>query len=208
MGICFGNFARTKYVLKWGLLAIAIAAVAFSPILFFLLDKNSPALAAKTYKFEYGETANLGVPVRLKIPSINVDAALESVGLTPGGAVGVPKGTENAAWFDLSPRPGEKGSAVIDGHYGWWKNNTPTVFNNLGKLRKGDKLYVQDETGVIITFVVRESRKFNPGADAAGVFASGDGKSHLNLITCDGVWNDASKNYPDRLVVFTDREVD
>jgi len=199
---------KAKIILKHGLLAVAIAVVAFSPVLFFFLNKNSPALAPKTYIFEYGETASLGVPVRLKIPSINVDAALESVGLTPEGAVGVPKGINNAAWFDLSPRPGETGSAVIDGHYGWWKNNTPTVFNNLGKLRKGDKLYVQDETGVIVTFVVRESRKFNPGQDAAAVFASGDGKSHLNLITCDGAWNDTSKTYADRLVVFTDREVD
>lgn len=40
------------------------------------------------------------------------------------------------------------------------------------------------------------------------IFFSKDGKSHLNLITCGGVWNKVTKHYPDRLVVFTERVVE
>jgi len=36
--------------------------------------------------------------------------------------------------------------------------------------------------------------------------ASSDAKAHLNLITCEGVWDKVSKSYSKRLVVFTDRE--
>ncbi len=147
-----------------------------------------------------------GVPVRLKIPKIRVDAALESVGLTPQGAVDVPKGPVNAAWYKSSPRPGEKGSSVITGHFGIWKGGIPTVFNRLSELKKGDKIFVKDDNGITMTFIVRESRSFKPNADAAVVFGLADGMSHLNLITCEGIWNKISKSYPKRLVVFADRE--
>jgi LPXTG-site transpeptidase (sortase) family protein len=149
---------------------------------------------------------NPDIPVRLKIPKINIDAAIESVGLTPQGAVGVPKGSVNTAWYNLGPRPGENGSAVITGHYGIWKNGTPTVFNNLSRLRPGDKIYVRDRKGITFTFIVREIRKYDPNANASDVFVSSDGKAHLNLITCSGFWSKVSKNYSKRLVIFTDKE--
>ncbi len=152
-----------------------------------------------------GQT-NFSQPLQLKIPSINVNAAIEQAGLTPSGAVGVPKGIANVAWFNLGPRPGEKGNSIIVGHYGWYKNGTPAVFNNLSKLKPGDKLYVQDSKGATITFVVSKLKIFDSNEDASGVFSSDDGKAHLNLITCEGVWDKIQKTYSNRLVVFTDRE--
>lgn len=145
------------------------------------------------------------IPVRIKIPSINIDAPIESVGLTIDGEIDVPEGPINAAWFDQWPRPGEDGNSIIIGHSGW-KDDIPAVFDNLYKLQKGDKIYIEDSKGMIISFVVNESRKYDPKADALDVFYSNDGKSHLNLITCIGVWNKISKSRSDRLVVFTDKE--
>lgn len=146
-----------------------------------------------------------GLPVRLEIPKINVDAMVDSVGLTSDGAVDVPKGPADVAWFDLGPRPGENGSSVIDGHSGW-KDGIPAIFDNLYKLQKGDKVYVKDAKGMTISFVVREILTYDPHADASNVFNSSDGKAHLNLITCTGTWNETDKTHSERLVVFTDRE--
>lgn len=146
-----------------------------------------------------------GLPIRLTIPAIHVDAMVEYVGLTSDGAVGVPKDPMHVAWFNLSPRPGEKGVSVIAGHFGW-KNNLPAVFDDLHTLHKGDKLYVEDDKGMITTFVVRETRDYNQREGASGVFDSSNGKAHLNLITCKGVWNKTQKSYSERLVVFTDKE--
>ncbi len=151
------------------------------------------------------EKTSSELPARLKIPRINVDSAVEQVGLTPQGEMGVPKGPAGVAWYNLGPRPGEKGSSVIDGHFDW-ENGLPAVFNNLYKLSKGDKLYVEDDKGATITFVVRESRSYDPQADAWGVFFSSDTKAHLNLITCQGAWDKAQKSYSNRLVVFADKE--
>ena len=145
-----------------------------------------------------------GIPIRLKIPRLKIDAPVESVGLTPEGAMGVSKDIANAAWFNLGPHPGEIGSAVIDGHYGW-KDDVPAVFDKLHKIRVGDKIYIDDESGVTTTFVLREKKTLQPNDDASSVFSSSDGQAHLNLITCQGAWNETSHSYPDRLVVFSDQ---
>lgn len=152
------------------------------------------------------EQVKIGVPVRLKIPKIKVDAAIDSVGLTSKGAVGTPKGPYTVAWFNPWPRPGEIGNAIITGHYGPWVDGRKSVFDNISKLRKGDKLSVIDDKGATLNFVVREIKKYNMKSNAAEVFISTDGKSHLNLITCEGTWNKKTRSYSNRLVVFTDKE--
>lgn len=148
---------------------------------------------------------SIGVPMRIKIPKIAVDAVIEKVALVADGSMGVPKRALNTAWYELGPRPGEMGSSAISGHVNWW-NGATGVFRNLHKLKKGDKITVLDDKGAIISFVVRESRIYKASADATDVFISNDGKAHLNLITCTGTWNKRTQQYSQRLVVFTDKE--
>lgn len=144
-----------------------------------------------------------GLPVHLIISSINVSAVVEYVGVTAQGSVGVPKGPSNVAWFSIGPRPGEKGNAIIDGHFGW-KNGIPAVFDNVFKLRPGDKISVQDDKGASFVFIVRELRRYGQNDNSSSVFNSRDDKAHLVLITCEGTWNAVKKSYSDRLVVFAD----
>ena len=198
-----------------------IGSVVFSFVIFIYLILNIsthrepkpesiPFVAENTTTLSNQEQASLpvslvGKPILLKIPSINVDSSVEYVGLTPDGAMDVPKGPMEIAWFELGSRPGESGSAVIAGHYGW-KNNIPAVFDDLHKLRIGDKVSVEDEKGVITTFVVREMKTYKKDEVAPEVFGSSDGGAHLNLITCTGTWSKADKTFSGRLVVFTDKE--
>ena len=176
---------------------LAGALVSFGLLGTFRTD-SSPRTAATT-------AVRVGVPARLEIPKIRVNAAVEQTGLTRQGLMGVPKDPDNAAWYKHGPRPGETGSAVIDGHFDW-DNGTPAVFDDLRKLRPGDKVMVTDRQGTTISFTVRKSRNYSPEADATSVFRSSDGKAHLNLITCTGVWNQGRNSYSQRLVVFSDRE--
>jgi len=191
------------------LIAILIGFVLFLALFFYFTFQSSiqssPAsLIENAVVSPKQEQTSFGQPVRLKIPKINVDAVVEYVGFAPDGAMDVPKERTNVAWFNLGTRPGENGSAVIAGHYGW--KNKSSALDNLYKLRKGDKVYIEDDKGVIISFVMRENRRYDPKADASDIFGSNDGESHLNLITCEGVWNKDSKSYSERLVVFTDKE--
>jgi len=149
-------------------------------------------------------TENIAAPARIRIPSIKVDALIEPVALTATAAMDTPKNPLDAGWYDLGPRPGETGSAVVDGHVDWY-NGGGAVFANLDKLKAGDKIMIDDANGLTVTFTVRESLRFDPSADATAVFISNDGLSHLNLITCDGVWDKQAKQYSKRLVVFADK---
>ncbi len=166
----------------------------------------SPLLFAEEKVNGGVESVSVPLPAHLRIPRIKVDARVESLGLTKSGALAVPKGPESVAWYNLGTRPGEVGNAVLSGHYGW-KNHIPAVFDRLRDVRVGDKLSVENETGQVITFVVREVRLYGASDNAVNVFTSTDGKAHLVLITCAGKWSKASKSYPNRLVVFADREL-
>lgn len=193
------------------LIAIFTGCAIFAALLFYFSLKSlrvsdSAPPIENTVILSEQEQTSFGLPARLKIPGINVDSAVERVGLAPDGTMGVPKDPDDVAWYELGPRPGENGSAVMAGHYGTWKNGKGSVFDNLHKLSKGDRLYIEDEKGVTSTFVVRESRSYDPKADASDVFSSDDGKSHLNLITCEGIWDKNSKSYPQRRVIFADKE--
>jgi len=172
------------------------------------LAQKSPSFSTPLPKVNQqisAQNETLGLPIRLKIPQINVDAAIEYVGLTSNGAMDVPQKIENVGWFKFGPHPGQRGSAVIAGHFNG-PNGEDGVFINLYKLKSGDKIYTENEKGSPITFVVRESRLYDPGY-ADDVFNQSDG-AHLNLITCDGVWDGVKKSYSKRLVVFTDLVLD
>lgn len=208
---------QSKLLFRWHLFIVSIV-FSSTLVLSFPLDALSQTSFVKTAPLtrsqmlqkwdnqKHQEEIHRGIPVRLKIPVIKIDAPLESVGLTTQGAVDVPKNPMNAAWYKLSPRPGNVGNAVITGHIGRWKKGGGSVFDNLHMLKKGEHLFIEDENGVTITFVVRKIQRYDANANTTEVFVSNDEKSHVNLITCDGVWNKISKNYPQRLVIFTDKE--
>jgi len=186
-----------------GLIAVVFLANTVFVVISFQGSYAKPSsLTGNQTAQDLGQT-NPKLPVRLEIPKINVNAPVEQVGLAPQGTMAVPKGPTDVAWFDLGPRPGESGSAVIAGHEGW-KDGVAAVFDNLRQLQKGDQIYITDEENTTTTFVVREIRTYDQNGDASDIFNSNDGKAHLNLITCDGAWNTAQKSYSNRLVVFAD----
>jgi len=190
---------------KWLWIIIGVTGTVFFAIIINHGFSPKSTLHTSSHSSQNFEQTNLGLPIRLKIPKINIDAAIGYVGLTSNGEMGVPVGPTSTVWFDLGPRPGENGSAVIAGHDGW-KNGMPAVFDDLYQLHTGDKVYVEDKQGTITTFVVRYVETYDQNGDASDVFNPNDGKAHLNLVTCAGTWNATQKSYSNRLVVFTDME--
>lgn len=147
-----------------------------------------------------------GLPTRLTIPKLSVDAGFQYNGLKSDGTMEIPNNVTDVGWFTGSVYPGEKGVAVVTGHVAQIRGGVitkPGVFKNLNELRPGDKLYVKNDRGITTTFVVRESRNYDPQADATDVFTAKDKGVHLNLITCEGTWNPIQLSYSQRLVVFT-----
>lgn len=171
------------------------------PVAKFPVTGPNPKLSYSSVR--NSEDSPHGLPVRLRIPAIGVDSAIEDAVIDPSGRMDVPAGSVNVAWFALGPPPGQVGSAVIGGHFGI-HNGVSFVFYDLDKLRAGDRVYIVDDTGKTLTFIVRSSSSFDRNADATAVFTSSDNRAHLNLVTCEGIWNQVRGSYPQRLVVFTD----
>lgn len=148
------------------------------------------------------EAISIGLPVRLKIPKIKVAAAIEQVGLTADGAMESPHKLNEVSWYKQGPRPGQEGSAVLAGHRSH-KASVPAIFDNLRSLSVGDSLFIEDDTGKSITFVVRDIQIYDDGYGVDEVFNK-KGGNFLNLVTCEGDWIESMKTFSQRRVVFTE----
>lgn len=141
-------------------------------------------------------------PVTLIIPKLNIQSAVEPVGLTPTDNMDVPKKAEDVAWYMYGVPPSLLGNAVIAGHYDT-PTGKPAIFYHLGKLAKGDEVVVISMGAVQNTFVVSEVSTIPFDIFPSDyVFKTKPGKN-LNLITCGGIWNRQKKIYSDRIVVYT-----
>jgi sortase (surface protein transpeptidase) len=190
------------------LLVIIVGFILSLNILLSVVMQRVPIEAEWASHIQYAATQlqvpdRPGIPLRLIIPGIHVDAPIEYVGVTKSGAMDASKAPSVAAWYKLGARPGEVGSAVIAGHFGW-THDTPAIFDALSTLHTGDLFVIEDEKGVSRTFVIRELKIYTSDEMPAGVFSSYDGGTHVNLITCGGAWNNATQNYSTRVVVFAD----
>jgi hypothetical protein len=142
-------------------------------------------------------------PRLLQIPRLGVHASIQPVGMDAQGRMDVPTTWTEVGWYDLGFKPGEKGSAVMDGHLDD-TSGAPAVFWYIKDLQPGDQIIVTDNNNQTYTFVVTKttSYPFNE-APMQEIFDTTD-QSRLNLITCDGSWDRSTHNYSNRIVVYSE----
>ncbi len=143
--------------------------------------------------------------MELSIPSINVDAKVQEVGITKKGNIGTPNNFTDVAWFKNSPLPGHDGTSVIDGHV---DNGLalPAVFWNLKDVKKGDDVYMNTSDNGQVHFMVTDIATYDYNAPTDQILAQSKTPT-LKLITCTGVYVAAYKTHDKRLVV-TAKKVD
>lgn len=99
-------------------------------------------------------------------------------------------------------KPGENGNAVIAGHFDHYTG--PAIFYHLRKLKSGDKVFLYDDKGTKLVFIVKTVESFKvKEAPLERIFGASP-KAHLNLITCAGKFNKKTQEHAQRLVVFTE----
>lgn len=156
-------------------------------------------------KIKPAKPSIVGLPVKLLIPIIDVDAKIQSVGLNERGEIGIPSNFTDVAWYNAGPRPGERGNSIINGHLDT-ATDTNAVFIKLSELKKGDEIFVVDSEDNEIKFLVTAVEIYdNDKAPSEKIFNSNTDTANLNLITCDGVWIQNERNYDKRLVVYSVR---
>jgi hypothetical protein len=140
-----------------------------------------------------------GLPVRVGLPTLGVEAPIVPVGLEPDGTMQIP-GAHEAGWYLPGRRPGAAtGSAVIAAHIDY--DGREGVFFRLPQLAVGAEVSVQDDGGTVRRFVVTE--RFQVGKAELPVdelFRTG-GEPVLTLITCGGAFDPDERRYRDNIVV-------
>jgi hypothetical protein len=148
-------------------------------------------------------TSEPGVPTRLLIPALGLDAPVEAVGVNSDGAMSSAQGPCTVAWYAPGPRPGLAGNAVMAGKRAESPGGSAT-FWNLPRLVPGDIIGVVDERGATRHFVVTRLAVYDQdAAPLQEIFGSTTG-SHLNLITGLGPNDTVTHRYVARLIVYTD----
>ncbi len=144
------------------------------------------------------------LPWRLRIPAIALDAAIQEVGLTRDGKMGIPSSYSEVGWVKTSAQPGQPGNAVITGHVNL-NPHQPGIFQNLHRVQVGDFIFIdKDANGQ--RFKVTNIQTYETAKAPLQTIIGSTDKAHLNLITCAGTWDKAKQEFDQRLVVFTEVE--
>jgi hypothetical protein len=140
------------------------------------------------------------VPVRVDIPSVQIDTRLLHLGLNGDGTLQVPWKPLLAGWYTGSPTPGQLGPAIIAGHVDSWATG-PAVFYRLGQVVPGAHVRVTRADSSVADFRVTAVRSY-PKVSFPTRLVYGDvNRAELRLITC-GTWNSTTQEYDANVVVF------
>lgn len=170
---------------------------------FFYSSDSEEVAAPKLEQSAPARTAPVASrPERLIIPSLQIDALVQQVGIKANGAMATPSNFTDVGWYKYGTIPGQEGSAVIAGHL---DNGLalPGVFKHLSELQVGDDLYVQTVDGSKLRFVVKDIKKYPYTAVPTEKVFNAQGAAQLNLITCEGSWLPSARTYDHRLIVYT-----
>lgn len=157
-------------------------------------------------------------PVSVSIPKLAAVSTLMDLGRDPAThELQVPpvETPEVAGWFagdkievdGDETKPGQRGSAVIaahvDGLTPTGEKGQPGLFKQLATLVPGDEVFVDQDGGNRLRFVVESVESFNKDAFPTERVYLADDAIRLNLVTCGGPFDEGSGHYVDNVVAFT-----
>ncbi|MEV5276485.1 class F sortase [Streptomyces sp. NPDC051994] len=140
-------------------------------------------------------------PLRVKIPSIRVDAPVLPLGLGPDGSLDVPPpgNTNVAGWYKDGTPPGVRGTSVMAGHVD--DSRGPAVFYALGALKKGNRVEVARKDGRTAVFDVDAVEVYENDAFPDKKVYGAAARPELRLITCGGGF-EKKTGYRGNVVVY------
>ncbi|WP_367320082.1 class F sortase [Streptomyces sp. HUAS ZL42] len=132
-------------------------------------------------------TLPAAAPVRIRIPSIKVNAPVTKLGLDRTGALRPPPGDDPnlAGWYSKGTTPGSAGTALIAGHVDL-RGGRPGVFFSLGALTKGATIRIGRSDGRTAVFTVDAVEVYSKADFPSEKVYAGSGRPELRVITCGG----------------------
>lgn len=124
-----------------------------------------------------------GVPRRVRVPAIGVDAEVEQLGLAADGSQEVPASLHTIGWWRDGARPGQSGNVVLVGHTA---RTLEGVFDDLGRVSVGDEVIVHADDIARYRVVSTEEIPVEDFRDhVAGIYRR-SGYAGMVLMTCSG----------------------
>jgi len=160
-----------------------------------------PQRATRSARIGDLDQAPAPVPERMRIPSLDVDASVVSVGVTGDDDMEVPNDVRDVGWYRHGPSPGEPGAAVLAGHVDS-REQGRGVFFDLRRLDVGSRVVVTDDTGDVQRFEVVARRTYDKPRLPTDTVFSRAGPSQLVLITCGGDFDGEAGSYRENVVVY------
>ncbi len=143
-------------------------------------------------------------PRYLSIARLGVtNARILPMGVKASGELGTPNNIFDVGWYELSGKPGQGGTLVIDGHNGG--PHVHGVFKDLPSLANGDIIVVERGDGVIFNYRVVENKTV-PLSESDAYMSTAlktpePGVESVTLISCTGEWSDKQGTYLSRQFV-------
>jgi len=142
-------------------------------------------------------------PVRLSVPALGVDSAVDPVGVGPDGQMTVPAEVDRVGWYRFGPAPGGDGSAVIAGHV----DSRTQGLGAMAPLRNaavGDEIVLTDAAGTTTRWRVVSRELIEKQVLPLDRLFTRAGPPRLTLITCGGPFLPEYRSYRDNVVVVAE----
>jgi len=143
-------------------------------------------------------------PVRLVIPALGVDSAIDPVGVAPDGQMAIPDDVDRVGWYQFGPAPGGAGSAVIAGHV----DDREQGLGALAPLREtavGTEVLVTGADGTTARWRVVSRELITKQVLPLERLFTRTGPPRLTLITCGGPFLPEYRSYRDNVVVVAEQ---
>jgi hypothetical protein len=142
-------------------------------------------------------------PRFLRIPELGVFARIKNLGVTAEGAVDAPRNIYDTGWYNGSARPGASaGASLVLGHVSGWTG--PGVFKQINRLVPGSQFEIEKGNGEVVRYSVTNSEQLPlDQIDMSKILGTEKAGEHdIKLMTCSGRYNNETKTFEDRFVVY------
>ena len=140
-------------------------------------------------------------PVRITVPDVAIDIAIEPVGVLADGSMELPADTGIAGWYEYGPGPASPaGATILAAHvdslvYGLGP------FSRLRELPAGAALSVTTADGAVHGYTIAAVAKVPKAEIPLDTVFDRSGPPTLVLITCGGQFNHDTGHYLDNILV-------
>ncbi len=139
-------------------------------------------------------------PVRIRVPTIGVDAPIDPLVVDEDGVLPPPDTFEGTGWWQAGPEPGEPGPAVIAGHVDSYRG--PAVFYRLDQLDTGDEIFIERADGTTVVFEAQRTERHDKEDFPTDAVYGDTPDPRLRLITCGGEFDQSERRYLDNVIVY------